>query len=268
MTHNPGMGLLHRIFGTARDKDASDGSAPASSQFHESETTSEADGSRNAPRRELVQVILRDTMRKHGIPSDWVDVRILSTLSRSGRPGLHVCFVVKKAHDRLLNYVLPFQDSFNTELAQFEPRAAEWLLSVAWQFEDYPAEAARTPGQADAAGSAGLARSAGSAGTAGSAGSAAAPADPAAPLEFPRRPVPVTATAAVAAVATVAPPPQPQDEDVQRDLEALFAIRDQALAEAAVRRAAAAASDEEGGNGFEPTRPGFEDSGDPQQRRT
>ena len=62
------MGLLKRIFGsngTQRDSQA----GPESAQFHETGSTSnEAETSRNAPRRELIQVVTRDTMRKHGIP--------------------------------------------------------------------------------------------------------------------------------------------------------------------------------------------------------
>jgi len=128
----PGMGLLQRIFG-ARDREAAGG--PPSSQFHESGTSGDAeDSSRNAPRRELVQVILRDAMRKHGIPSDWIDCRILSTVNRAGHPALHVNFVVKQAHDLMLGYVFAFQDTFEKELARFEPRAQEWLISLGWEF--------------------------------------------------------------------------------------------------------------------------------------
>lgn len=249
MTHNPGMGLLHRFFGTEKDKSGS-GSGPASTHFHESgdDDSDNPGGSRNAPRRELVQVVLRDTMRKHGIPSDWIDLRILSTVNRHGRPGLHVCFVVKQAHDRMLGHLFSFQDSFQTELAQFEPRAADWLLTVAWQFENY-----------------GATRLAQAGGSALAALAAAAPAQGAhgGPRELPPLEPPPSATAA--------PAPAPAaDEDVQRDLAALFAIRDQALAEAAARRAAeagATAADAGIGIGFEPTRPGFEDSSDPQHER-
>src|SRR5687768_17562883 len=144
MKHNPRMGLIDRIFkGKEKDRDAGGAAAgPASSQFYESEPgepDSDADhaGSRNAPRRELVQVVLRDTMRKHGIPSDWVECRILSTIGRNGRTGLHVNFVVRRAHDQLLGYVFAFQDSFDRELARFDPRARDWLLSLGWEFQDF-----------------------------------------------------------------------------------------------------------------------------------
>ena len=94
------MGWLHKIFGEGKDGEGASRSGLTTSQFHEIEGTAGEDAaSRNAPRRELVQVLLRDTMRKHGIPSDWIECRILSTVSRSGRPGMHVTFVVRQAHD-------------------------------------------------------------------------------------------------------------------------------------------------------------------------
>jgi hypothetical protein len=126
------MGLLKKIFGT----DASAGSAgAASSQFQDGEATTEQVTPRNGPRRELVQVVLRDTMRGHGIPSDWIECRILSVVRRSKTSGMHVHLVVRDGHDRLLAYIPAFQRSFMTEIEKFEPRYAEWLLSLSWQFE-------------------------------------------------------------------------------------------------------------------------------------
>ena len=133
------MGLLKKIF---RQRRRWPRAPPESSQFHESETTAQEQGSRNAPRRELVQVVLRDTMRKHGIPSDWIECRVLSVVTRNRMAGMHVQFIVGKQQSALLDYVHAFQDSFWQEMEKFEPRAREWLFSVAWQF-DGPAPPAK-----------------------------------------------------------------------------------------------------------------------------
>ena len=135
------MGLLKKLFGGA---DAARETRPHSSQFHESETTAQNAGSRNAPRRELVQVVLRDTMRKHGIPSDWIDCRILSVVTRKQMSGMHVQFIVAKDQSRLLNYVHAFQDSFWLEIEKFEPHARDWLFSLAWQFDGTASPADRS----------------------------------------------------------------------------------------------------------------------------
>ena len=233
------MGLLQRIFGTGeRERDAA---GPPSSQFHESETTSNDTESRSAPRRELVQVILRDTMRKHGIPSDWIECRILSAVSRSGRSGLHVNFVVKQAHDRLLAYVFAFQDSFERELARFEPRARDWLISVGWEFQGQNLAASMPDPNSwtAASGHTALAANGSTAPLHGSKSNGELK-----PLELPKG-----------------------DDDVQRDLEALFAIRDAAIAQGATKGKGAGEEDERDPDrpDFEPTQP-FEDSGTPQRR--
>ena len=221
------MGLIGRIFG---GRGGGEGGGPSSTQFRESEPDSSGseEGSRNAPRRELIQVILRDTMRRHGIPSDWIECRMLSTVNRIGRHGLHVNFVVKQAHDRLLAYVFAFQDSFERELARFDPRARDWLLSIGWEFQGFNAAAMPDPNTWAQSGPAPLG---------GLPGLNGIPKG-FEPTEDPR--------------ALEAEPPK-TDEDIQRDLEALFAIRDQALADAAGR------AKPERDEGFEPTQP-FSDS--------
>lgn len=206
MKHNASMGLLDRIFGNGKDRHPA--AASLTSPFHESDAgDDDSQPSRNAPRRELVQVILRDTMRKHGIPSDWIDCRILSTVNSQGRPGVHVNFVVRRAHDRMLAYVFAFQDSFERELARFEPRSGDWLLSLAWEFQGFDVSAMEDPKAW--------------------AQSNFSPSSPA-PL-----------------IPAAASPARP-DDDIQSDLRKLFAIRDAALAQAA-RPAHDADDDEGGG---------------------
>jgi hypothetical protein len=215
------MGLINRIF-KGKEKD----SGPASTQFAESEPPDDDEAARNAPRRELVQVVLRDSMRKHGIPSDWVECRILSAVSRSGRTGLHVNFVVRRAHDQLLGYVFAFQDSFEREMARYDPRARDWILSLAWEFQGFKVEEMPDPKTFGASG-----------------------------------PAPLAALKEESAALAFHPTHDPHDteppksaEEIEADLKALFAIRDQALAEAAGR-----VKPREEQPDFEPTQP-FADS--------
>ena len=217
------MGLIGRIFGNAKERDATPGT---STQFHESEPDSDdPQGSRNAPRRELVQVVLRDTMRKHGIPSDWIECRILSTVSRSGRRGLHMNFVVRKAHERLLTYVFAFQDSFERELARFDPRASDWLLSLGWEFQGFNADEMPDPRTWVHSGPAPLQALPGLV-----AGAAFQSSDPRARAD------------------DVVDSSKP-DNEIERDLRALFAIRDAAMADTAVKPPPGAPAD------FESTQP-------------
>lgn len=210
MKHNPSMGLLSRLF---RGKDTDPGAA-APSQFQDSDSTTEQQGAKNAPRRELVQVVMRDTMRQHGIPSDWLECRILSVVGRKNLHGMHVQLIVRQGGDTLLNYVYAFQESFLRELSRFDPRADEWLFSLAWQFEGIAATAERAMPD---------------------------------PQVWKDSTGPATVDPALAQGRSAA---QQSHDDVEDDLRALFAIRDAALR-----------SDTSDPPDFEPTRPGFENSG-------
>lgn len=247
------MGLIHRIFGNGKVREPADG---ASTQFRESEpdATQPQLPSRNAPRRELVQVILRDTMRKHGIPSDWIECRVLSTVNRSGRQGLHVNFVVRKAHDKLLSYVFAFQDSFERELARYEPRASDWLLSLGWEFQGVAAAEMPDPHTFAQSG----------------------PAPLVPPLVNPDWKAPESGFGISRPLEqddeheeaqAVQAEPGHADDDVQRDLAALFAIRDAALAQPAPGPGREPESEpetevEDDPNDFQPTQP-FADDGTP-----
>ena len=128
------MGLLGKLFGGKENRQ--DASGPPSSGLDEDEgETTTGHSTRNTPRRELVQVVLRDTMRRHGIPSDWIECRILSVQSTTRGSGMHVLLAIKQGEDRLATYVHAFQNSFLQELVRLEPRAIDWIFSISWQFE-------------------------------------------------------------------------------------------------------------------------------------
>jgi hypothetical protein len=187
------MGLLNKIFRA----DRTDPAAPESTRFAESETDADHDeaeeANRSTVRKELVQVTLRETMRRHAVPSDWLEVRMLPVASRRNRTGMHVQLVVKQGEGSLLTYIPAFQSSLMAEIEKFDPRAWEWLLSISWEFASITS------------------RSGGDLPTTG---------------DWPpgRNATAAAATAAASAAATAV-----ADEEVMEDLQALFAIRDAAL---------------------------------------
>jgi len=139
------MGLLRKFFGAREAREGRD-TQLQSSQFHETESTAQRTDSANAGRRELLQVVLRDTMRRHGIPSDWIDCRILSVVTRRHRAGMHVQFIVNKGQMQLLSSVHDFQRSFRQAIEQFDSRARDWLFSIAWQFDGPDGAGSPAPG--------------------------------------------------------------------------------------------------------------------------
>ncbi|HEY8048261.1 MAG TPA: hypothetical protein VIE63_03755 [Ramlibacter sp.] len=109
---------------------------PSTTQFTDTRTPTTVDRTKasNAPRRELVRLVLHETMRKHGIPSDWMDCRALSVLTKKHKAGMHVQFLVFKGDHELLNWVHAFQESFWANIMRTDPAAGEWLFSVGWEF--------------------------------------------------------------------------------------------------------------------------------------
>ena len=122
--------MIRRWFGLARPPVTSAGSLG----FKDSVSRAGVTKSANEPRRELVKMVLRESLRRHGIPAEWIDCRTLSVKSREKKSGLHVQFLVRKADEQLLPYVHAFQESFMAQIGRIDPSAKEWLFSVSWQF--------------------------------------------------------------------------------------------------------------------------------------
>ncbi len=93
------------------------------------------DGSETATRGQLVAVLLRDLVRKSGMPPGWVQCQIQVMNSRTRGEGIFVRLVVKHWDERLMKYSFAFQKALLTEIVQFEPQAASWLQGIAWQLE-------------------------------------------------------------------------------------------------------------------------------------
>lgn len=92
-------------------------------------------GSENAIRRQLVQVLLRDVLRRHGIPPHWIELQMLVVASESRGAGLYVRLVIKHWDARLMTYAYALQNALLTDIARFEQRASEWLHGISWQFD-------------------------------------------------------------------------------------------------------------------------------------
>lgn len=211
------MGLLNKIF-KGSDRDPGD-SALSGSRFEESTDVEDGGAERDAARRDLVRLVLRETMQRHAVPSDWVECRLLPVITSQRNTGLHVQLVVVQGQGNLLGYIPAFQSNLMAELEKHDHRVWDWLLSISWQF-------------------AGITSA-----TGGELPSRSAWQDPA-PVKTVGRP-------------GGAEDLPPVEDDLAKDLEALFAIRDAALQRSAPGK---------GDHGFEPTRPAFVASRNDPQR--
>lgn len=122
---------LRRLFGLNGHAQPA---VPSSQPPQEGPATIE-DGSANALRRQLIQVLLQDAMRRHGIPAGWLDCQMLLVSSRSRGEGMYLRIVIKHWDIRLLTYALAFQKSLMVDITRFEPHADEWLYGISWQMD-------------------------------------------------------------------------------------------------------------------------------------
>src|SRR5215212_9105285 len=99
------MGMLKKLFGrTGPDDDLADTAV--------SDAVVLPPNAVQARHRELIRVVLRHSMGKHAIPSDWMECRILSVATPQGKSGVHVQLIVRQGEESLLKFVLPFQETF------------------------------------------------------------------------------------------------------------------------------------------------------------
>ncbi|MEP6790481.1 MAG: hypothetical protein ABI907_03865 [Ramlibacter sp.] len=118
------MSFLSRLFPPAPKA-----AAPQPTQSSKSLATSQL-----STRRELLRVVLRDTLIKHGIPTAWVGAEMVQAMGRSREPGMHMRLLVRHWDPRLLNYGVAFEKSFAARVMVFDPTAATWLAGISWQF--------------------------------------------------------------------------------------------------------------------------------------
>ncbi len=87
-----------------------------------------------AKRRELVRVVLRDTLRKHGIPTDWIGFEI-TPLGNSVEGDAHlVHLVVLKWHEHLMDFAPVLQEQLWLGLGRFSPDVDRTQFIFGWKF--------------------------------------------------------------------------------------------------------------------------------------
>lgn len=129
------MSFLKRLFanpapqGGPNSQPASQMSLPASSQNSQSPATQQ-----NASRRELLRLVLRDTLNRTGIPTSWIGADLLAATSRGREPGIHVRLLMKHWDPRLMMHGIAFEQAFKRRVLTLDPDADRWLLGISWQF--------------------------------------------------------------------------------------------------------------------------------------
>ena len=84
--------------------------------------------------RELVRVVLKDTMRLHGIPLTWLGCEVLALSGRARGDDMMVRLIVLKWHEPLLKFLPALQNELILGLDRFEPAIDHSKYVVSWQF--------------------------------------------------------------------------------------------------------------------------------------
>jgi hypothetical protein len=124
--------LFERLFGKKKP------AAPPNSRMHSQITSGglsqqQALTAQGTPRRELLRIVLRDTLNRHGIPTAWISAEVLTTTSRTGERGVHWRLVLKHWDTRLLTCTIALQHALIKRVTTFDPMASSWLTGISWQ---------------------------------------------------------------------------------------------------------------------------------------
>jgi len=106
---------------------------PNSTQFAASQQ-GPVSNSPHGVRKDLLKLVLRETLTRNGIPQVWVTADLLRTTSPRREYGVHVRFLVRVWDPRLMQYGPALEKEFVQRLLLLDPQAAQWLTGFSWQF--------------------------------------------------------------------------------------------------------------------------------------
>lgn len=123
------MSLLSRLFGPKPHP-----SAGAPTQWQQEGLTAQAPVSPMAMHRELLRVVLRDTLNRHGIPTAWIGAEMLVAHRQGHEAGMHLRLLIRHWEPRLLVHCVALQRSLREHVVAFDPQSQVWFMGVSWQF--------------------------------------------------------------------------------------------------------------------------------------
>lgn len=84
--------------------------------------------------RELIRVVLKDTMRLHGIPLAWLACEVILTPQSPDGDALHIHLIVMKWNEQFLRYAFALQQQLLLGLDRFDPTVDHSKYLVSWRF--------------------------------------------------------------------------------------------------------------------------------------
>lgn len=84
--------------------------------------------------RELVRVVLKDTLRLHGVPSGWIGCDVVVAPKRVNDEELAIQLVILKWNEALLRYAPALERQLLLDLDRFDPSVDHSRYLVSWRF--------------------------------------------------------------------------------------------------------------------------------------
>lgn len=111
--------------------------APPPSTRTDSTRTRAGKSSDTSLRKQLLAVVLKDTLLRGQLPPRSIGMEFLRVLDKrdTRTEGIHVRLVVRDDHPDLRASMLRLEREFRKRLAMFDYRATEWLQGISWQFD-------------------------------------------------------------------------------------------------------------------------------------
>jgi hypothetical protein len=128
------MGMLDFMLGRRT------GSAPRPRNSRPAQHSVQFEASQMSPqsassmRKDVLRLVLRETLTRNGIPQPWIAADMLRTTSTKRQDGLHVRFLVRQWDPRLMEHGPAFEQEFTQRLLSLDPQARDWLTGFSWQF--------------------------------------------------------------------------------------------------------------------------------------
>lgn len=85
-------------------------------------------------RRELIRVVLKDTLRLQGIPLAWLACEVIIIARAPGEDELHIQLIILKWNERLLRYAPALQQQLLLGMDRFDPAVDHSKYIVSWRF--------------------------------------------------------------------------------------------------------------------------------------
>ncbi|HZY16600.1 MAG TPA: hypothetical protein VFE74_08215 [Ramlibacter sp.] len=109
--------------------------APASTEFAASQLSVQGVVvSTHSIRKDLLKLVLRETLMRAGIPQAWLTADLLRTTSSRREQGIHVRFLVRHWEPRLMLHGVALEREFLQRIVMLDPLSVDWLMGFSWQF--------------------------------------------------------------------------------------------------------------------------------------